>query len=99
LCSGLSHSQEPLSEDSTQEMVFLKDQIIETNRFSETSVLEWDELPFETSSVRSVVSNSPLKKVKVVDVREGFYIQFDEVSKEIDHKFSNSLEDEKFVYR
>ena len=99
MCSGLSHSQEPLSEDSTQEMVFLKDQIMETHRFSETSVLEWDELAFETSSVRSVVSNSPLKGVQVVDVRDGFYIQFDEISKDIDHKFSDSLEDEKFVYR
>lgn len=99
LCSGLSQPQEPLTEDSTQEMVFLKDQIQETSRFSETSVLEWDELPFETSSVRSIVSNSLLQNVGVVNVREGFYIQFDEVSPEVEHKLPGNLEDEKFVFR
>lgn len=86
-------------EDSTQEMVFLKDQILETMKFSESSVLEWDELPFETSSVRSLVSNSPLSGVGVVSVREGFYIQFDEIASKMKEKFSETLEDEKFIYR
>ena len=82
-------------------MVFLKDQILETKKFSETSVLEWDELPLETSSVRSVVSNSPLKNVEVIDVRDGFYIQFDEIPEESDKNktFNQMLEDEKYVYR
>ena len=76
-------------------MVFLKDRILETRRCSETSVLEWDELPFETSSVRSVVSNSPLRGVCATDVREGFYVQFAESS----DSPVELLEDEKFVYR
>ena len=82
-------------------MVFLKDQIQETKRFAETSVLEWDELPLETNSVRSVVSNSPLKDVNVINVREGFYIQFDEINinKTKNQKFNQVLENEKFVYR
>lgn len=99
LCSGLSQAQEPLTEDSTQEMVFLKDQIQDTTRFSETSVLEWDELPFETSSVRSIVSNSLLQNVGVVNVRQGFYIQFDQMPSDFEHKLPENLEDEKFVFR
>lgn len=99
LCSGLSHAQEPLTEDSTQEMVFLRDQIQDTRRFAETSVLEWDELPLETSSVRSIVSNSLLQNVRAVNVRPGFYVQFDSVSAEAEAKLGSGLEDEKFVFR
>jgi hypothetical protein len=99
LCSGYASVPESLSENSTQEMVFLKDQILETIKFCESSVLEWDELPFETSSVRSMVSNSPLRGVQAVNVREGFYIQFNEISNEIASTFAETLEDEKFIYR
>lgn len=97
LCSGMASKQRPLSEDSKQEFLFLKDHLLEVDWDNTTSVLNQEDINLDISTVRSSLSDAYLKQAKVVNSRNGFYLQFGGM--DLPAKFDVEFPDEKYIYR